>query len=80
MRVCEVSPVRPDNVILFPKRHRGDPPARQYALAEIGFRWRRGCWVRGRVRLSDAEIDQMDAATWARRLRRWAQRRPERAG
>jgi hypothetical protein len=72
----EGEPMMPSNVILFPRRHRGDPPARQLALARIGFRWHEGLWRRGRVRLSDAQIDSMEATVWTRRLQRWTQRRP----
>jgi hypothetical protein len=65
-----------ENVIPFPLPHRGDPDPRRMALASIGFHWRAGMWSRGRVVLFDAEIDAMDAHTWAQCLRRWTTRRP----
>ena len=49
------------NVIVFPVRHKGDPEPRRVALVTIGFRWRGGAWRRGRVALTDAEIDAMAA-------------------
>jgi hypothetical protein len=58
------------DVILFPRRHRGDRPSRQFALARLGFRWRAGLWRRERVALSDAEIDGMGEAEWQRRVHR----------
>jgi hypothetical protein len=54
-----------ENVIPFPLPHRGDPDPRRMALASIGFHWQAGMWSRGRVVLFDAEIDAMDARTWA---------------
>jgi hypothetical protein len=33
-------------------------------------------WRRGRVILTDAEMDQMDPKRWAQCLRRWTTRRP----
>jgi hypothetical protein len=54
-----------DNILLFPVPHRGDPDPRRMALASIGFQWCAGMWCRGRVVLSDADIDAMDARTWA---------------
>jgi hypothetical protein len=65
-----------DNVLPFPIPHRGDPDPRRMALASIGFQWRAGMWRRGRVALSDADIDAMEARTWKQRLRRWTTRRP----
>ena len=65
-----------DNILPFPVLHRGDPDPRRMALASIGFQWREGLWRRGRVALSDADIDAMDARTWAQGLRRWTRRRP----
>jgi hypothetical protein len=50
------------------------------ALASIGFRWHAGLWRRGRVGLSDADIDAMEARTWAHCLRRWTRRRPRARG
>jgi hypothetical protein len=41
-----------------------------------GFvRWRAGMWRRGRVALFDADIDAMEAQTWAQCLRPWTTRR-----
>jgi hypothetical protein len=34
------------------------------ALASTGFQWHAGMWRRGRVVLSDADIDAMEARTW----------------
>jgi hypothetical protein len=65
-----------DNILPFPRPHRGDPDPRRMALASIGFQWRGGQWRRGRVILTEAEIDQMDAQRWAQCLRRWTIRRP----
>jgi hypothetical protein len=65
-----------DNILPFPVSHRGDPDPRRMALAAIGFQWRAGLWRRGRVALSDADIDAMDMRTWAQCLRRWTRRRP----
>jgi hypothetical protein len=67
-----------EHVIPFPLPHRGDPDPRRMALASIGFRWQAGMWRRGRVALSDADIDAMDARAWAQRLTRWTKRRPKR--
>jgi hypothetical protein len=53
-----------DNILPFPVPHRGDPDPRRMALAAIGFQWRAGMWCRGRVVLSDADIDAMEARTW----------------
>jgi hypothetical protein len=66
------------NIIHFPMPHRGDPDQRRFALASIGFRWRHGAWRRGRVVLTDANIDSMDEKIWEQKLRRWARRRPQR--
>jgi hypothetical protein len=68
------------NVIVFPVRHKGDPEPRRVALVTIGFRWRGGAWRRGRVALTDAEIDAMAAPVWERSLRRWTRRRPRARG
>jgi len=65
-----------DNILPFPLPHQGDPDPRRMALASIGFQWRAGLWRRGRVVLSDADIDTMDARTWDQCIRRWAARRP----
>jgi hypothetical protein len=65
-----------DNILPFPLPHRGDPSPRRMALAAIGFQWHAEMWRRGRVVLSDAEIDAMEARTWAQRLKRWTRRRP----
>jgi hypothetical protein len=65
-----------DNILHFPVSHQGDPDPRRMALASIGFQWREGMWRRGRVVLSDADIDTMEARTWAQCLRRWTRRRP----
>jgi hypothetical protein len=65
-----------DNILRFPLPHRGDPDPRRMALAAIGFQWRAEMWRRGRVVLSDADIDAMEARTWAQRLKRWTRRRP----
>jgi hypothetical protein len=65
-----------DNILPFPVPHRGDPDPRRMALASIGFRWQAGMWRRGRVVLSDADIDTMDARMWEWCLRRWTRRRP----
>ena len=67
-----------DNILPFPLPHRGDPDPRRMALAAIGFQWRAGLWRRGRVALSDADIDAMEARMWARCLQRWTKRRPQR--
>jgi hypothetical protein len=68
------------NMIPFTRRHRGDPEPRRVALVTIGFRWRGGAWRRGRVVLTDAEIDAMAAPVWERCLRRWTRRRPRARG
>jgi hypothetical protein len=68
------------NVIVFPVRHRGDPDPRRLALAAIGFHWRGGLWRRGRVVLTDADLDAMAAPVWERCLRRWTTRRPRARG
>jgi hypothetical protein len=68
------------NVIVFPVRHKGDPEPRRVALVTMGFRWRGGAWRRGRVALTDAEIDAMAAPVWERSLRRWTRRRPRARG
>ena len=68
------------NVIVLPVRHKGDPEPRRVALVTIGFRWRGGAWRRGRVALTDAEIDAMAAPVWERSLRRWTRRRPRARG
>ena len=60
----------------FPVPHRGDPDRRRMALASIGSRWQGDMWRRGRVILTDADIDQMDPRRWAHCLRRWTRRRP----
>jgi hypothetical protein len=65
-----------EHIIPFPLPHRGDPEPRQMALASIGFRWSAGMWRRGRVVLSDSDIDAMDVRTWEQSLRRWTKRRP----
>jgi hypothetical protein len=65
-----------DNILRFPLPHRGDPDPRRMALAVIGFQWRAEMWRRGRVVLSDADIDAMEARTWAQWLKRWTRRRP----
>ena len=66
------------NILPFPHPHRGDPEPRRFALASVGFRYRQGLWRRGRVALTDDVIDRMDAQAWARCLRRWTRRRPQR--
>lgn len=65
-----------DNILRFPLPHRGDPDPRRMALAAIGFQWRAEMWRRGRVVLSDADIDVMEARTRAQCLKRWTRRRP----
>ncbi len=65
-----------DNILPFPRPHRGDPEPRRMALAAIGFHWSGGQWQRGRVILTDADIDQMEPKRWARCLRRWTTHRP----
>jgi hypothetical protein len=67
-----------ENILPFPLPHRGDPDSRRMALASIGFHWQAGMWRRGRVVLSDADIDTMDARTWAQNLQRWTKRRHQR--
>jgi hypothetical protein len=69
-----------DNILPFPLSHRGDPDPRRMALAAIGFQWQAGMWRRGRVVLSDADIDAMEARTWVQCLRRWTKRRPRAHG
>jgi hypothetical protein len=69
-----------EQIIVFPVRHKGDPEPRRVALVTIGFRWREGAWRRGRVVLTDAEIDAMAAPAWERSLRRWTRRRPRARG
>jgi hypothetical protein len=69
-----------NNILVFPVPHRGDPEPRRMALASIGFQWRAGMWHRGRVLLSDADIDGMNERTWKQRLKRWTKRRPKRRG
>jgi hypothetical protein len=69
-----------ENVIVFPIRHKGDPEPRRFALVTIGFRWREEAWRRGRVALTDAEIDTMAAPVWEQSLRRWTTRRPRARG
>jgi hypothetical protein len=69
-----------ENVIVFPVRHRGDPDPRRFALAALGFRWRGGLWRRGRVVLTDADIDAMEAPAWEQSLHRWTRRRPRARG
>jgi hypothetical protein len=65
-----------EHIILFRLLHRGDPEPRRTARASIGFQWRTGMWRRGRVVRIDADIDAMDARTWAQCLRRRTTRRP----
>jgi hypothetical protein len=65
-----------NNILPFPLSHQGDPDPRRMALASIGFHWRESMWRRGRVVLSDADIDAMEARAWAQCLRRWTARRP----
>jgi hypothetical protein len=60
-----------DHILPFPIPHRGDPEPHRMALAALGFQWRAGLWRRGRVVLSDAEIDAMEARRGARCLQRW---------
>jgi hypothetical protein len=67
-----------ENIIPFPVPHRGDPEPRRMALAAIGFHWRGAMWRRGRVVLSDADIDGMDERTWKQSLKRWTKRHPKR--
>jgi hypothetical protein len=64
------------NVLWFPCPQRGTPNTRRLELASMGFRWHGSHWRRGRAVLSERTIDQLDNATWARRCRRWARRRP----
>jgi hypothetical protein len=66
-----------DNIIPLPRRHKGDPELRRFALATIGFRWRGGLWRRGRVVLTKADIAAMAATVWEQALRRWTTRRPQ---
>jgi hypothetical protein len=65
-----------EKILPFPRPYRGDPDARRMVLASIGFQWRAEMWRRGRVALSDAGIDAMEARMWARCLRRWTARGP----
>jgi hypothetical protein len=65
-----------ENILPFPFPYRGDPEPRRMALVSIGFRWQGEMWRRGRVALSDADIDAMDERTWKQSLRRWTKRRP----
>ena len=44
-----------------------DDTIRRLAQAAIGFQWHAEMWHRGRVVLSDAEIDAMEARMWAQR-------------
>jgi hypothetical protein len=67
-----------ENIIPFPLPHQCDPDPRRMALASIGFHWQEEMWRRGRVVLSDADIDAMDERTWGQSLRRWTKRRPRR--
>ena len=66
-----------EHILPFPVPHRGDPEPRRMALASIGFHWRGELWRRGRVVLSDGDIDAMDERTWKQRLQRWTKRRPK---
>ena len=67
-----------ENILPFPLPFRGDPEPRRLALASIGFRWEAGMWRRGRLVLSDADIDAMPPKVWEQSLRRWTKRRPKR--
>jgi hypothetical protein len=67
-------------VIVFPVRHRGDPEPCRVALVTLGFRWCEDVWRRGRVVVTDADIDAMAAPVWERCLRRWTRRRPRARG
>jgi len=67
-----------ENILPFPVPHRGDPEPRRMALASIGFHWQGEVWRRGRVVLSDGDIDAMDEHTWQQSLNRWTKRRPKR--
>ena len=67
-----------ENILPFPVPHRGDPEPRRTALASIGFHWSGDVWRRGRVALSDGDIDAMDERAWQQRLKRWTTRRPKR--
>jgi hypothetical protein len=58
-----------DNIIPFPRRHKGDLEPRRFALLTIGFCWREGRWRRGCVVLTDAELDAMAAPVWEQSLR-----------
>jgi hypothetical protein len=69
-----------ENILPFPVPHRGDPEPRRMALAAIGFHWQGERWRRGRVVLTDADIDAMDERTWQQSLRRWMRQRPKRHG
>ena len=57
-------------ILPFPRRHRGDPPPRQFTLARLGFRWREGLWRRGTLTLSDEAVDSMQEQTWQHWLQR----------
>ena len=46
------------------------------AAEQEDVNWRGRQWQRGRVILTDADIDQMEPKRWARCLRRWTTRRP----
>jgi hypothetical protein len=61
----------PMAVLTFPVRHRGDPGARQMALALRGFKWQPRAWLwrRGRLALSDAALDGLSEAAFAAFLR-----------
>ena len=65
-----------ENITPFPLPHRGDPDARRMTLASIGFHWHAGMWRRGRVALSDADIDATETWAWAQYLRRWTKLKP----
>lgn len=65
-----------ENIVPFPLPHQGDPEPRRMALAAIGFRWGAGMWRRGRIVLSDSDIDTMSPRVWEQSLRRWTKRRP----
>jgi hypothetical protein len=67
-----------ENILPFPRPHRGDPDPRRLALACIGFQWRQGAWRRGRVVVCDESIDAMAEKVWTQHLRRWTTRRPRR--
>jgi hypothetical protein len=55
-----------ENIVPFPvPPSRGSSTAPDGASA-IGFQWRAGMWRRGRVVLSDADIDALDQAAPSR--------------